>query len=126
MSRISCEIRRRLWRTALASCTLPRYAVLRNPNPFSDVSPATRWIVLAAVLLFAGYVIYGTVTRTQVSCEVCLDFEGETVCRRGAGATEEEARGAAQESACGGQARGMSEIIACRNQEPVRSQCSTG
>lgn len=90
------------------------------------MSPVVRWVVIVAALLFAGYVVYGTVTRTASSCEVCLEFDGETVCRRGAGATEEEARKAAQESACGGQARGMSEIIACRNQPPVRVQCSTG
>jgi hypothetical protein len=90
------------------------------------MSPAVRWVVLAAALVFAAYVVYGTVTRTAASCEVCLEFEGETVCRRGAGATEEEARRAAQESACGGQAHGMSEIIACRNQPPVSVQCSTG
>lgn len=90
------------------------------------MSPIAKWTIIAAVLLFASYVVYGTVTRTQVSCEVCLQFEGETICRRGAGATEAEARSAAQESACGGQARGMSEIIACRNQEPVRTQCVPG
>lgn len=90
------------------------------------MGPAGRWVVVLAVLMFAGYVVYGTVTRTAASCEVCLEFDGERVCRRGAGATVEEARQAAQESACGGQARGMSEIIACRNQPPVAVQCSTG
>jgi hypothetical protein len=89
------------------------------------MNPIARWVVIVGLLLFAGYVVYGTVTRTGVTCEVCLAFDDETVCRRGAGATEAEARQAAQESACGGKAHGMSEIIACRNQEPVRSQCST-
>lgn len=86
----------------------------------------TRWLVILGVVLFVGYVFYGSVTRAQVSCEACLRFDGELVCRRGAGPTEAEARMAAQESACGGNAHGMSEIIACRNQEPERVQCSTG
>jgi hypothetical protein len=90
------------------------------------VSPVAKWTIVLAVLLFAGYVLYGTMSGGQVSCEVCLEFDGETVCRRGAGATEAEARAAAQESACGGQARGMSEIIACRNGEPLRAQCESG
>lgn len=85
-----------------------------------------KWIVVLGVLLFASYVVYGTVTRSQVSCEVCLEFEGETVCRRGAGPSQEEALRAAQESACGGNVSGMSELIACRNARPVRAQCATG
>lgn len=87
---------------------------------------AAKFAVILAVLVFAGYVVYGTVTRTGASCEVCLEFDGETVCRRGAGASEEEALKAAQESACGGQAQGMSEIIACRAQEPVSAVCTQG
>ena len=65
-------------------------------------------------------------TRTSVSCEVCLEFNGQMVCRKGAGTTQEEARTAAQESACGGNAMGMSESIVCRNREPDRLQCTTG
>jgi hypothetical protein len=85
-----------------------------------------KWIVILGLLLFASYVVYGTVTRGQVSCEVCLDFNGEIVCRLGAGPTQEEALRAAQESACGGNVSGMSELIACRNATPVRAQCSSG
>lgn len=90
------------------------------------MSPVAKWMVVLAVVLFAGYVLYGTMSGGRVSCEVCLEFDGERVCRRGAGGTEAEARAAAQESACGGQVQGMSEIIACRNAEPVRAQCDSG
>lgn len=90
------------------------------------MKPNAKWIIVVGALLFVGYVLYGTMTRTAVSCEVCLQFDGELVCRRGAGATEAEARQAAQESTCGGNARGMSEVIACRNAPPVRAQCKTG
>lgn len=85
----------------------------------------TRLLVILGVLLFVGYVMYGSVSRAEVSCEACLRFEGDLVCRRGAGPTEAEARAAAIESACGGNARGMSDVIACRNREPERIQCST-
>lgn len=84
-----------------------------------------KWIVLIGVLVFFGVVIYSTIAPVQAQCEVCLEFDGEIVCRRGAGATEEEARRAAQESACGGNAVGMSESIACRAAVPVSVQCST-
>lgn len=85
-----------------------------------------RWILILVAVLFAGYVVYGTVTRAQVSCEVCLEFDGELVCRRGAGPTEVEATRAAQESTCGGNAVGMTESTECRNRVPVRKQCATG
>jgi hypothetical protein len=90
------------------------------------MKPGARWVVIAAVLLFAGYVVYGTMSRAAVRCEVCLEFDGELVCRSGGGETEAEAQRAAQESACGGNARGMSEVIACRNRVPERQQCVTG
>src|SRR3712207_8007217 len=66
---------------------------------------------------------YTTLFRsTEVSCEVCLEFDGEQVCRRGAGENEEVARRAAQESTCGGRGFGMSEIVACHNRVPDRSE----
>ena len=83
----------------------------------------TKLLIVLGVLLFVGYVIYGTTSRAQVACEVCLEFNGEMVCRRGAGTNTAEAQQAAQESACGGNARGMSESIACRNRAPDRLTC---
>ncbi|MQA89062.1 MAG: hypothetical protein GEU90_02325 [Gemmatimonas sp.] len=85
-----------------------------------------RWVVLLGIALFVGVVVYSTFASAQVECEVCLEFDGEMVCRRGAGESEEAATRAAQESACGGNASGMSEVIACRAAVPVRLQCSTG
>lgn len=86
---------------------------------------AGRWIVALGVLLFFGFLAWGSLSRAKVSCEVCLEFGGEMVCRKGAGADEEEALRTAQESTCGGNARGMSESIACRNRTPDRAQCTT-
>lgn len=83
-----------------------------------------KWMVLAGLLLFAVAVVYLTVRPAQSQCEVCLQFGEELVCRRGAGITEEAARQAAQESACGGNTSGMSELIACRAAVPVRVQCT--
>ncbi len=85
-----------------------------------------KWGIGLAMLLFVAGFVYLSIPRSPYSCEVCLEFDGERVCRRGAGATEEAARTAAQESTCGGNARGMSESIACRNAEPVRVVCTGG
>ncbi|HUE96535.1 MAG TPA: hypothetical protein VMN39_07735 [Longimicrobiaceae bacterium] len=84
-----------------------------------------KWIVILGFFLFAGAVVYWSITPAQTQCEVCLEFDGELVCRRGAGATEEAALTAAQESVCGGNVSGMSESIACRAAVPVRAQCTT-
>ncbi|CAN5696848.1 hypothetical protein BH23GEM6_BH23GEM6_18340 [soil metagenome] len=89
-----------------------------------DAMKHAKWVVILGALLFMIYVVYGTVTRAQAQCEVCLEFGNELVCRRGAGPTVEEAQQAAQESACGGNAQGMTELIRCRNQTPASVQCS--
>lgn len=84
-----------------------------------------KWIGILGVLLFFGVIVFATVAPVQSQCEVCLEFNGELVCRQGAGASEEEAAQAAQESVCGGNAMGMSASIACRNAVPQSVQCST-
>ena len=63
-----------------------------------------QWGIGIAVVAFLGYVMYSSVAPATVSCEVCLVFDGEEVCRMGAGPTPEDAANAAQESACGGNA----------------------
>lgn len=85
-----------------------------------------KWLGFLGVLLFVGVIVFTTVAPVQSQCEVCLEFDGQLVCRQGAGATEEEASRAAQESACGGNAMGMSASIACRNAVPASVQCTTG
>jgi hypothetical protein len=81
-------------------------------------------LFVLALVVGIGYVMYDTVASAQTSCEVCLDIRGEIVCRSGVGATQEEARRAAQESTCGGNTRGMSESIMCLNATPVAVQCT--
>jgi hypothetical protein len=88
------------------------------------MSAAAKWGIALAMLVFVAGVVYLSIPRAPYSCEVCLEFRGEMVCRRGAGETEEAARMAAQESTCGGNAHGMSELIACRNRTPDRLQCT--
>ena len=83
-----------------------------------------QWGIALAVMAFLGYVMYSSVAPATVSCEVCLVFDGEEVCRMGAGPTPEDAANAAQESACGGNATGMIATERCRSREPERMTCS--
>lgn len=81
-------------------------------------------LLLLASAAFVGLVVWSTLQAADVECEVCLEFQGEEVCRLGRGADEAEALRAAQESACGGNVSGMAELIACRGAPPVRSSCT--
>ena len=85
----------------------------------------TRTIVVIVLVLaaFMGVVVWSTLSAAEVECEVCLTFNGREVCRLGRGPSEAEALQAAQESACGGNAPGMAELIVCRGRVPDRAQC---
>lgn len=80
-------------------------------------------VIVLALAAFMGVVVWSTLSAAEVECEVCLTFNGQEVCRLGRGPTETEALQAAQESACGGNAPGMAELIACRARIPDRAQC---
>jgi len=88
------------------------------------MSRRAMWALLAGMVLLMGYVVYGTMARVEVTCELCVEFNGMRECRRGAGATEEEATQAAQTSACGTMANGLDEVIRCQNTQPVERRCS--
>jgi hypothetical protein len=88
------------------------------------MKPALTATVILLLGLFAGLVVWTSVQGVEVECEVCLEFAGEEVCRRGRGASEDEALRAAQESTCGGNVSGMAELIECRNRQPLRSACT--
>ena len=81
--------------------------------------------IAAAVLIFLGYVMYSSMAPATVNCEVCLVFDGEEVCRMGAGPTRAEAARVAQESVCGGNAMGMIIAERCRARPPERMTCSS-
>ena len=91
------------------------------------MKPSVVLAIVAAVLVFGAVVVTMTLQASEVECEVCLTFPatGE-VCRLGRGADVEEALAAAQQSVCGGNARGMAESISCLNRVAERSSCSGG
>lgn len=80
-------------------------------------------LVVIGVVLVVGYLVLGSRSLVQAECEVCVEFRGQRQCRRGAGATDEEARAAAQKAACAVMAAGMDESIACGNTRPQTAQC---
>lgn len=87
------------------------------------VHRVTKGLVIAGVVGLAGFVVYGSVARVERVCELCVEFNGMTQCRRGAGATDAEARQAAQMAACAVMAFGMDQSIRCQNTAPKTLQC---
>lgn len=83
-------------------------------------------LLLLAIALLLGGLIYGSMTAVQAECELCVEFNGRRECRTGSGATVDEARRAAQRAACAVMAFGMDETIACQNQRPVSGRCGGG
>jgi hypothetical protein len=79
--------------------------------------------IALALVAFAAFVVWLSIPRAPHICEVCLTFGDELVCREGVAEVAEDAARAAQESACGGNVSGMTELIACRNATPVQSRC---
>jgi hypothetical protein len=90
------------------------------------VNRSTKWVLTLIVLLLMGYVVWGSMARVSHECEVCIEFNGQTRCARGAGATVGEARDGAQIAACGVLANGMDETIRCQNARPVSATCRGG
>jgi hypothetical protein len=82
----------------------------------------TMAFVVGLVALVA-VLIYGSLGTVQAECELCVQYNGRTECRRGSGADEEEAKQAAQKAACALMAVGMAESINCQNVPPTGVQC---
>lgn len=79
--------------------------------------------VLIAVgfgVIFLAIMLYSTRGLSEHRVEVCVLFGGQQVCRTASGATRDEARRAATDTACAVLARGMAESIACSGQPPAK------
>lgn len=80
-------------------------------------------VLLLAIALLLGGLIYGSMSAVQAECELCVEFNGMRQCRTGSGTTPAEARSAAQRAACAVMAGGMNEVIACQNRQPQILRC---
>jgi hypothetical protein len=81
--------------------------------------------VLAAivfVVVVIGAILYTSLTGTnsRYRVEICMTFQGQTVCRTVRAATELEARRTATDNACSEMAHGQSEFERCRNTPPTK------
>ena len=82
---------------------------------------AIFWIIAAA---FVAYLAYSTLRTQQVTCEVCVTFNGGDRCATASGANRSAATETAQTAACGPLAGGMDQSIACGRVQPRSVSCS--
>lgn len=87
------------------------------------MSGPARYLIPTAFLLFIGFVVYSTLNLGQVSCTVCVEFEGQTACRTAAGENREEATRVATDNACAQLTSGMTNVLKCSQQPPLSVNC---
>src|ERR1044072_6121829 len=82
-----------------------------------------RILFVLALLAFAAFLAWTTVSAQKVECDVCVAFDTGQNCAKATASGEAEAARSAQTTACGPLARGMEASIACGNVRPVKRVC---
>jgi hypothetical protein len=85
----------------------------------------TTKATIAFLLVLGVVVLYRSMTIAQTECEVCITFQGQTVCRTAASGTRKASLESAVTSACGTLASGMTDSIRCQNATPDSVTCHT-
>jgi hypothetical protein len=83
----------------------------------------TTLIAILFGLAVLGTLIYSTMQLGQVSCEVCITYNGRDNCASAAAPTRQEATRTASDVACAPISFGMTESIQCSNTPPTSVNC---
>jgi hypothetical protein len=83
---------------------------------------AVAFMVGLAVLITV--LVLGSLGTVKAECELCVEYHGQTVCRRGSGADRDEAIQAAKKAACALLATGMAESVNCQNAPTTNTLCT--
>jgi hypothetical protein len=78
-------------------------------------------VALAAIV---GYILFSPMQLGKVSCEVCMEFEGQKACRTANGPSADEATVTARDNACARIAFGREDSILCGNTPPASVRCT--
>ncbi|MEP6714620.1 MAG: hypothetical protein ABJC09_03545 [Terriglobia bacterium] len=77
-----------------------------------------KWPVIAGLLFILGFIgimLMTTRGNAKFRCEVCVTFDGRTVCRNGAAPTREEAERIVSDTACTDLSSGMTSLMQCQS-----------
>ena len=83
----------------------------------------TALAVLVFVALVLALLVYSTLGLGGTSCEVCVEYQGNSRCRTAKGSTRAEAAKTATENACAFLSSGVTDSIACNNTPPMSVRC---
>lgn len=70
-----------------------------------------------------AYVLAGSMEVSNHTCEVCMEYKGQSQCRTVAAATVELAREGAIQNACAFISGGVTESMACHRGTPTSEKC---
>lgn len=84
----------------------------------------TTLLAILFGLAVLGVLVYSTMQLGQVSCEVCMTYNGMDRCATAAAPTRQEAVRSATDTACAVLSSGMTESIQCGNTPPKSVNCS--
>ena len=82
----------------------------------------SKLAAVLAVLAFAAFLLYGTLSSQKVVCTV-IEFRGARNEATASAETESAAMRRAQDTACGTISSGMDERIACSDTPPIQRAC---
>lgn len=115
----------------LSSRKKSRIIVLTPQPAATDLSPFAmrryRTTLLTMLLLGGLGLLFWkkTMAAQQVTCEVCINFNGARQCAKASGTSDKEAARTAHSTACGPVSNGMNEKIACDRRPPEQARCTT-
>lgn len=80
-------------------------------------------LVAAGVAAFATVLAVATLRQTGVSCEVCMEVGGRSLCSTVVAASTDDALAEARRNACDLLTEGMTAELACQRTMPRSSTC---
>lgn len=86
--------------------------------------PARRKVnpVVLGIIFIVGFIaamLLLTPRGARFTCQVCMTFQGRTVCRNGGGETREAAQRVASDTACTDLTSGMTPLLQCQSSPPT-------
>lgn len=79
---------------------------------------------VAGLVLLITVLVFASLGTVSTECELCVQYNSQTECRRGSGADEQEAIQAATKAACAVMSTGMAASINCQNAPTTDVRCS--
>lgn len=76
------------------------------------------FLICIVIAIPAAWMTYNVLKQSETTCEVCIEFRGNSQCRQARGESEDTCRRTATDNACAFLSSGMTDSIACGNTEP--------